>query len=62
MILYGLFIIVIFFLMRRKEGFQKKEPFEETAEDPIIRIDNTVQKLNERLSKIEKDISDFSNE
>lgn len=59
MILYVLLCIVILFFLFKKEGFKEgAEPVEPVNE--IQQLKDTISKIDERLTKIEKDISDFA--
>ena len=53
MILYVLLCIVLVFFLFKKEGFE--------GENDIQQLKDTISKIDERLTKIEKDISDFQN-
>lgn len=56
MILYAILCIVLVFFLFKKEGF--KEGAEPVSELELLK--DSVSKIDERLKKIEKDISDFS--
>lgn len=62
MILYVLLCIVLVFFLFKKEGFKEAvepaKPVEPVNE--IQQLKDNISKLDERLTKIEKDISDFA--
>lgn len=60
MILYAILCVVLVFFLFKKEGFKEgAEPAPETASE-LDQLKERVAKIDERLKKIEKDISDFS--
>ena len=63
MILYVLLCIVLVFFLFKKEGFKEGAEPAEPAEpvNDIQQLKDTISKIDERLTKIEKDISDFQN-
>jgi hypothetical protein len=60
MILYAILCIVLVFFLFKKEGFKEgAEPVSEPVSE-LDQLKESVAKIDKRLKKIEKDISDFS--
>ena len=59
MILYVLLCIVLVFFLFKKEGFKEGAEPAEPVND-IQQLKDTISELDKRLTKIEKDISDFA--
>jgi cell division protein FtsB len=59
MILYAILCIVVVFFLFKKEGFKEgAEPAPDNAKE-LVQLKERVASIDERVKKIEKDISDL---